>query len=280
MAKSKSVMLGCKYEDCQLQDGVAYHCSYKVDGIRGRIENGLVMTRKDKPVPSIYIHELASQFKIPEGFEFEMISGNPYDEPFKRTVSAVMTKGDDPRYISFYFFDRIADKPFYRRMDDVYQWVENIRSKDKFVGNLFNILPQTVCYSMEDIDKFYAQALEEGAEGIVIKKLDAPYKFGRSTPSKQEMIKRKGIQDETGILLEVVPQESDDPTRQGVAGSLTVKGPCGIFNIGTGFTFEEGAYLLENRARLIGSKIDYSFMGYGTDQRPRHPRFKGIREDL
>lgn len=279
MARTKSVMLGCSYEDCKLQDGIAYHCSYKVDGIRGRMENGLVMTRKDKPVPSLYIHELASQFKIPEGFEFELISGNPYKEPFKRTVSAVMTQGDDPRYISFYFFDRISEEPFSKRIEDVKKWVDSMTNQ-KYIGDLFNILPQKVCHSIQEVDEYYNRALEDGAEGIVIKRMDASYKFGRSTPSKQEMIKRKGIQDATGTLLDVVPQDSDDNARRDVAGSLTVEGEGTVFNIGTGFTFEEGAYLLANRDRLRGCKIDYSFMGYGTDKKPRHPRYRGIREDF
>ena len=279
MARTKSVMLGCCYDDCHLEEGVAYHCSYKVDGIRGRVEGGLVMSRKDKPVPSLYIHQLASQLKIPEGFEFEMVSGNPYDEPFKRTVSAVMTQGDDPRFISFYFFDRISDKPFGKRIEEVHRWVEEA-TKVKYVGDVIKTLPSKVCYSVAEIDAFYAEALDKGAEGIVIKRMDAAYKFGRSTPSKQEMIKRKGIQDETGTLVDVVPTDSDDISRRGIAGSLTVKGPSGLFNIGTGFTFEEGSYLLANRDRLIGCKVDYSFMGYGTDKKPRHPRYRGIREDL
>ena len=278
MARSKSVMLGCKYEDCTLQEGVAYHCSYKVDGIRGRVEGGLVMSRKDKPVPSIYIHELASQLGIPEGFEFEMISGNPFEEPFKRTVSAVMTQGDDPRYISFYFFDRISDKPFGERIKEVTKWVEETVDEDSMF--ILKLLPSKICHSTEEIDEFYAKALEEGAEGIVIKRMDANYKFGRSTPSKQEMIKRKGIQDDTGIIVDIFPQQSDDDSRRGIAGSILVKGPCGLFNIGTGFTFEEGSYLLEQRDRLIGCKVDYSFMGYGTDKKPRHPRYRGIRGDL
>lgn len=279
MARSKSVMLGCKYDDCTLQEGIAYHCSYKVDGIRGRIENGLVMSRKDKPVPSMYIHELASQFKIPEGFEFEMISGNPFDEPFKRTVSSVMTQGDDPRCISFYFFDRISEKTYGERIKEVEQWV-NESHKIKGLSGLFHLLPSKICYTIEEIDNFYAKALEDGAEGIVIKRLDAHYKFGRSTPKQQEMIKRKGVEDDTGILRDVIPQESEDPERRNIAGSILVEGPCGLFNIGTGFTFEEAAYLLRHRDKLIGCKIDYSFMGYGTDQKPRHPRYRGIRGDL
>lgn len=278
MARSKSVMLGCKYDDCTLQEGVAYHCSYKVDGIRGRIENGLVMTRKDKPVPSLYIHELAAQLKIPEGFEFEMISGSPFNEPFKRTVSAVMTKGDDPRYISFYFFDRISEKTFGERIKEVTKWVEEKVDEDNMF--ILNLLPSKVCYTIKEIDDYYAQALEEGAEGIVIKRMDAHYKFGRSTPKQQEMIKRKGIEDATGIIRDIIPQQSDDPNRQDVAGSILVEGDCGLFNIGTGFTFEEGSFLLKNKDRIIGTKVDYSYMGYGTDQKPRHPRYRGLRGDL
>ena len=53
--------------------------------------------------------------------------------------------------------------------------------------------------SPEEVNKIYSSALERGAEGLVLRHPDRPYKYGRSTMREQGMMKYKPIFDAESV---------------------------------------------------------------------------------
>ncbi len=67
--------------------------SPKLDGIRALRMNGQLVSRTLKPIPSPRAQEITAH--LPDGVDGELIVGRPNHDPYRRTVSAVMTENDN-----------------------------------------------------------------------------------------------------------------------------------------------------------------------------------------
>ena len=76
--------------------------SPKLDGIRAIVIDGILMSRSLKPIPNRYVQNLFS--RLPNGTDGELILGNPTEDPYRATVSAVMSEDGKPD-VYFYVFD-------------------------------------------------------------------------------------------------------------------------------------------------------------------------------
>lgn len=241
--------------------------SYKYDGVRAIVVNGVVLSRSGKPIPNAHVQELFKDYEYLDG---ELIVGDPTaKDAFRTTTSAVMSRDGKPD-VHFYVFDHIRN-PLMSYLDRV-----------QFIYHAPNVIPvaQTFIMSRQDLLEFEGVALEAGYEGVILRSLSAKYKNGRSTLKEQGLMKLKRFADAEATIIgmeELVREKAEGPT--GLLGAFVCESKYGIiFQVGTGFTTEERGSFWEYKDEYIGRILKYKYFDVGDYDAPRHPVFLGIRD--
>lgn len=273
--------------------------SVKLDGIRCTVINGEAKTRSLKPIPNLHLQKLLSHPSL-EGKDMELVVGDPADPlAYNKTFRAVMTIAGEPD-VDFHIFDDVSDPtlPFKKRLaklEQVRDYPENVR-----------VVAQLLIYSQDELDAMYAKVTSMGHEGLILKTPDGTYKFGRSTPKEQLLLKLKPEEDSEFVILgcyeamentnEAFVNELGQTDRTTHAEGLVGKSMLGGFHardIHTGVEFSCAPGKLEHAERVavwadaakyINRIGKYRHFPYGTipDGKPRHPRWIGWRavEDM
>lgn len=136
--------------------------------------------------------------------------------------------------------------------------------------------------SMEQLVNLYKKLTSEGAEGIMLRASGSPYETKRS----KYMVKYKIKEDAECIVRGYTMGEG---RLKGLLGSLNCEiivdsKPSGVFTqIGTGLTDSQREnYIITGHPESIpiGSIISFSYMEMTKDGVPRHPVYRGIRDDI
>lgn len=131
-----------------------------------------------------------------------------------------------------------------------------------------------ICFCWQDIEKFASEIFDKGGEGVVIKKLQAPYRRG-----KRDYTLMKYKQTIT-FDLRVVDVVEGTGQFQNMAGALVVKfsGNRNI-NVGTGLTNSQRKLFWLQKDTVIGRIVEVEAMRLTASGLLREPRFKGFRDD-
>lgn len=263
------------------------YASPKLDGIRAVVLGGRVVTRKLLDVPNRFVREQLSRLAY-EGLDGELILGNPTDhDVYRRTNSAVMSHDGEPEFTLYTFDDHtIKSAPFYHRLDTV-------RRRTELFG------PRIVAHEHKRIEDeaqllaYEAEQVAAGYEGLILRKFEGAYKYGRSTAREQGMLKVKRFEDSEAMVIGVVEEmfngneaEKDNlgrTKRSKAKAGLVGKGTMGAlqvrdtktaveFELGTGFTAADRA-----DAWPLGTVVKYKFFPVGVKDKPRHPVYLGRR---
>jgi DNA ligase-1 len=267
----------------------------KLDGIRCEVKSDghpLTRTLKDIPNGSIRAYFFSNREYIKDMFDGELIVGDSFNE----TSSAVMSHGGDPDF-TYWIFDVPSDLPYKERVDAY--------SKLDDENNLpvrFKTVPTVWIRTIEDLLKFEGHALEQGYEGIMLRKPDSPYKFGRSTVKQGFLLKLKrfitaearvvGFEPLKKNLNEATISETGHQVRsthkagmvvQNTLGKFLVEGINGEFSgvkfaIGSGLMQAQRDTFWEMQPRLLGEVIEYKYQPHGTKDAPRIPTFLRFRD--
>lgn len=277
--------LACDYDPAKLR----HPCwaSFKLDGLRAVVRDGVVYSRSNKPIPNKHVQ---AKFKHLEHFDGELIVGNPCSTTvFRDTTSIVMSHDKPADDVNFYVFDHIGEmkKPYSAR-------VMSIRGKG------FTLLDQIPIENHEQLVEFEAQALEAGYEGLILRDPAAPYKMGRSTVNEGYLLKVKSFSDfECAIVGFQERVRNDNPAviselgrtkrsshkdnkhGRGDLGALLLRTPDGIeFACGTGFTDDERSRIWSAQSAHLGKLAKIKYFSVGGYLAPRHPVWMGLRDPL
>ena len=265
--------------------------SYKFDGVRAIVRDGVVLSRSLKPIPNQYVQRLFSHL---EGLDGELIVGAANSPTvYRETTSAVMRREGEPE-VRFFVFDDVSapEIPFFARL--------NPR-----ISDAEDVVPVThvLIQNPEELDAFEAEALGAGYEGVMLRSFDGRYKYGRSTLREGILLKLKRFSDSEAEIvgLEERMHNTNEQTRDelghakrssaqdglvpaGTMGALLVRDiHTGVeFSIGTGFTDADRADFWANRHRINGLIVKYKHFSVGGYDKPRFPTYLGIRsaEDM
>ena len=266
----------------------------KIDGIRAVIHEGKPLSRKLIVLPNQFIQGFFSN-GFWDGLDGELVVGAANDHLcIKHTTSGVMSHTGEPDF-TFYVFDKWSLQAGYeaRRNAAIDQCREHPHRR---------IVPLMgkVLHSIEEVDAYEAQQLEQGFEGIILRSIDAPYKHGRSTAREGGMLKVKRFEDSEAEVLGVVEEmhngneatkdnlgrtkrssAKDQKTGKGRMGALRVRDlkTRAEFEIGTGFTAEDRAQMWKDPT-LVGMLVKYKFFSVGMQDKPRHPVYIGMRAPI
>ena len=261
------------------------YASPKLDGIRCSVVNDKALTRTLKAIPNQHISDALSRSEF-SGFDGELIIGDPTSKTvYTDTVSGVMRVSGQPTF-TYYVFDlHDLDAATYMYRLDQLKLLD-------FPTN-FTLLPQTVINNETELLIYEAKITEEGYEGIILRSLTAPYKYGRSTVNEGYLLKVKRFEDSEAEIIGIEEEMHNANTAEtnelgrtkrsshqagkvgkGTMGALIVRDVhSGIeFNIGTGFTAAQRA-----ADWLVGSVVKYKFFPVGVKIAPRHPVYLGPR---
>lgn len=287
-------MLAAKSTDSDLQRlNYPILVSPKIDGIRGVVVNGQLMSRSMKPIRNTHTQQLFGRPEF-EGFDGELVVGNPWDKSLmQQTSSGVMSISGSPD-VQFYVFDRWNDPR------DYYSRYKSLIDMQNLEDYKVTVLRHLVVDNFNDLLKHESYWLACGYEGLMIRSLAGRYKEGRSTLREGGLIKVKRFTDDEAIIIGYEPlmRNNNELERdeRGYAkrshstafkfedemlGSLTVRaaGGISIFGIGSGFTESQRRDLWASRLDLIGRVVKFKhFAVTGVKDVPRMPIFLGFRD--
>lgn len=267
------------------------YASFKLDGIRAVIFNGVALSRSLKPIPNKQIQQWASDNALSlEGVDGEFIVGSPTSETVFRDTTSFVMSHDKVQEFSFYAFDVVNTEPFVDRLNSL---------KRKVLPDNTIVLKQHLITSSVDLEAFRTDVVAMGYEGVMIRLPGGKYKYGRSSVKEQILLKMKLFED---IELKVVGFEplykntneatinelgrsqrssvKENLVPQELLGALTLLQPNGVtVSCGSGFDQKERIFWWKHRNELIGKLVTVKYFNVGIKDVLRFPIFKGFRDE-
>lgn len=279
-------MLASPAEDHLIQWPVL--ASAKLDGVRAIVRGGVVLSRALKPIPNKNVQK---RFKHLEHFDGELIVGAANDPDVLRTTTSGVMRVDGDPDVSFHVFDHIQEPtaPYLSRL----QLVKDRPRKGGFVL----IVDQTILQKLERLNEYEPSILAQGYEGVMLRRPEAPYKFGRSTAREGYLLKIKRFHDAEFEIVgfeEEMFNANEAPTSElghtkrsshkankipkGRLGALVLKYGDTTFNCGTGFNDAERERIWAERERYLGKLAKIKYFAHGIKDVPKLPSFLGLRD--
>ena len=288
----------------------------KYDGFRCIINRGTPSTRTLNPIPNRYVrHALESVFgqthhthrrkfvDAPDhpmhGFDGELIALNVEtmaEEPLHVSQSRFNSFDGSPRFV-YQVFDDFStyDKPYTEREI-------NLKSRLERIGNhVLRATESRICERVEDILEFEESVLAQGLEGIILRKPDAKYKFGRSTLREFALIKIKRFSDSEATIIGFVEKMTNGNEAETDARGYTKRASCkenlipagtlgalklrwdetgAEFELGTGWDARTASEIWKKRKDFMFRKVNFQYKGIGPNGKPLIPSFEGVRYDV
>lgn len=194
-----------------------------------------------------------------------------------------------------------VDKGYAERMEAIKR---HQRMFEEVLHPVKVIIPELfVIHSVAELDALYAQFLDEGYEGIIVRKPEGKHKNGRCTVKEGNYLRDKPTLDAEGVVIsleEAYENQNEAKTNElgrtersthqenmvpkGMVGAIWLRTPEGKeVKVGAGkLTHAERKHYWENPNEILGSIVKYAFLGVGEKDAPRHPRFISFRvpEDM
>lgn len=273
--------------------------SPKIDGIRAIIKDGIVYSRSMKPIPNIRVQEIFGKNEY-NGFDGELVLGNHTDADLYNKTMEVMrheprNQEDFDSKIQFLVFDLYdLDLPYEERY-------EILKSRVAEVSDV-RVLPLKSTYltTLNQLNEFESEVLEDGFEGVMVRNPQGLYKQGRSTLKQSWLVKIKRFVDGEAKIIGYEPfkktidgftisetgyrktsTRKDTKEAQELLGNLKVKDlVTGIeFEIGSGFDLATREELWKDKDNLEGKIVKYKHFTIGAIEKPRFPVFLGFRDE-
>lgn len=272
-----------------------YLVSPKLDGIRAVNVNGSLLSRSLKPIPNRHLQAVWSGADL-HGLDGELIVGDPTaPDVYRITMSAVMSRDGAPAAV-LYLFDDFSDpaRPYDARLESLTARASRLQT----AGLAVQVLPQLAVSATNPLEAVESALLAEGYEGLIARRPDTRYKFGRSTVKEAALLKLKRFADGEAVVMratelkrnvnEAAPNALGLTARSSRQEGLIPGGTLGMlevqdvatgifFGIGSGFDQATRDRLWAERDRLPGRLITYRHFPLGAYDKPRFPTFKGMR---
>ena len=294
-------MLACKYDPkfhMPILENLDFMASAKLDGIRAlvgaELQGGRSRSGKHFRNPQVhaFLQEVAT--RLPKEFralDGELIYGEPFGiDVWGRTSSAVMGSAEiDIEQLRYYVFDAVMEGHREGWMwEDRFATAVEWSFQDTFQQLAFHEHEEVCDETFSDIE---AKCVEQGYEGLMLRKISGYYKHGRSTPRQGLLVKVKRWDHAESRIVGMKEQmhNMNRPERRetgiwrsskkagliglGVMGALELEN--GV-SVGTGFTDDQRHDMWQNYARLVGKICRYKHMPSVGDSQARHPVFVSI----
>lgn len=267
--------------------------SPKIDGIRCLIKDGNPTTRNMKPIRNKHVLKYLTGLPALDG---ELVVGSPTDALcMNNTQSGIMSFEGEPDFHYYVFDDLEVQGNFCLRAASAQGKVLALgMDRVSFVGH-------DEIYSAADLERYEAEVLQLGYEGVMLRAPDGPYKYGRSTLRESYLLKLKRFIDGEAVVvsLEEAMENMNPLTKdalgrakrsshqenkegKGMIGAIWAQSAqYGLMRLAPGVMnhiYRQRYW--NNQGHIIGRTVSWRAFGYGMKDTPRFPRFYGFREDL
>lgn len=308
-------MLACDADETKIK----YPCIVqpKIDGVRTLYHNG-VRGRSLKRHANTHIADLFDGIFL-NGYDGELIIGtDPTIDDLCRKTASLASSGVTERkdHISWWLFDNFLfpELPYEERYESIKSHINLCPDIHGWGDHLF-LVPSKTVNSYEELLAYENENLALGYEGLIVRSLYMPYKFGRSTVREGGLLRIKRFIESECVVVEILEGESNENEAQtnelgytyrtshkenkvknGMVGALicralaTVKDPQSgkvLFAKGDIIKVSPGKMdhatrvrYFEDQSLLMGKTITFKFFPKGGKDKPRFPTFKSIRGDL
>lgn len=271
------------------------YASPKLNGVRCIVSNGVALSRSLKPLPNKFIQQWAKDNATElEGLDGEIIVGSETaSDALNQSTSGVMRIAGEPDF-TFWVFDKVQENPFNERYKNYRMQYFNCRN-DKM-----NFVVQTYLETKEELAEYEKANLDAGYEGTMIRAIDAPYKFGRSSVKQGYLLKRKIFVDDEFEIVGYEPKyhnaneaytnelgrtarstSKENLVALDTLGALICKTKEGkTFNVGTGFDDATRDKLWKIRLTLPGQLAKIKYFPEGMQEVPLLPVFLDLRSEI
>lgn len=278
---------------------IGWYVSEKFDGIRALWDGEKFVSRGQKVFT--YVPDFFKQL-MPPGIALDgeiWISRNNFKDASrlstlkigssktKKQIDDIWKGTTNENKVKYMVYDLPnSNQPFEVRMNFLRQIIKDRSQVWDEQENLLDcplkFTEQTEIKSMEQLVNTYKKLTAEGAEGVMLRAPNSPYEAKRSKYLLKYKIKEDSEALVTGYTM-------GTGKYSGLLGSLDcdliVDGkPSGVkFNIGTGFTDKDRTEYKDPKSSSyipIGSIVSFSYMELSKDYVPRHPVYRGVRDDF
>ena len=288
--------------------------SPKIDGFRCIGSGGMALSSALKPIPNLFVQEyFAEHARFLDGLDGEITVG-PVTDPkvFDNTSGPLKRKHGEPDF-TLNVFDTVNKEYGFsvrdrETMDTIFSF--NCYCKKKGIKNRLVKVPQYLLVDTLEINNAVNVFLGQGYEGAMLRSLDGPYKFGRSTLKEGYLLRVKPFIDDEAVILGLNEAQENNNEKavnerglsqrsshkagkvgKGTLGGFRVRVITGHFK-GTETTIATGNLTKEERQEIWDAqqsgKIDYTDQimtfkhmehsaGY---EKPRHATFLRFRPDF
>lgn len=273
-------------------------CSPKLDGIRVLVKDKLAQTRSLKPVRNNHVRNTLSH-EILNGLDGEICAGDVLDPMcFRNTTTAVMAEYAVEPFTYWVFDDFLQSGEFAFRYARLQERVDALSAMFPKI----KVLEHRLITNRDELEEYEQENLAKGFEGTMLRSLNGPYKFNRSTFNEGTLLKLKRGQLVRGeaIILDFIERmhnaneattdergftkrsaHKDNKVGRGDLGSLLVRNEQGQeFKIGNGPGLDDSlrSEIWNNRDKYKGQTVRYQWFKYGAYDKPRFPQFIGLRD--
>ena len=250
------------------------YASPKLDGFRCGVANCTPYVGREKSiVVNRAVRSMLSRCAL-NGFDGELLVGSPTSKHAWATTSSLL-KSEKPEDnhttdVSFYVFDlwNMVKVPYHDRLT-------LLKAKYNLLPDELKactvMCPQAYITNMADVYKFYHAMLDEGYEGVMLRRASAFYKFGRSTLVSQELVRLKPNEDAEFEIVGFNELMSDGSPANSLGSLVVAKGNMS-FEVGTGFSNGQRKAIWENRCKFLHKIVTVSHSGV-VGKKPRNPVF-------
>lgn len=164
-------------------------------------------------------------------------------------------------------------------------WLYDLPLVDKSWGSRFYMMnemaykakrifvPQTLpAWDSDLVHQLYDSYIEEGLEGIMIKRRNFQYKYGRST----DWQKMKPVEEKDGVIVGFTEGQGK---YSGLIGSVKVDFGDGTFTYVSGMDDATRKNISEYPQNYLGEVLRVPYMMRDSQGGYRHPRWGGLHED-
>jgi DNA ligase-1 len=267
--------------------------SPKLDGLRCIMVDGQAMTRNFNPISNQFVREWLEEH-VADGIDGELMVKNA--DGFSQ-VSGDLRRSDGKPNFVYNVFDCVTsdiNEPFNTRYFKLGKYVQSEKL------SRVEVVQHIIVHDQEELARFEEKAVARGYEGVMVRSLDGPYKFGRSTVKEGYLLKIKRFKDSEAVVLDMEPMMHNENEAEEDAfgrtkrasnqenkvaldtlGKFHVKDihTGQVFDVGTGrgLTQEVRKQIWENRSKYMGKIIKYKYQECGSKDLPRFPVWLGFR---
>ena len=288
----------------------------KIDGVRAMHMLGGLTGRSLKKHANKHTTEKFSHPAL-AGLDGEMAADDVTHPDLCTLTSSALSSIQGEPDIRWYLFDYVTERtelmPYQERYLAMLDRVHELKDEVEHLAMHLKIVPSVVCNNMEELLALEELWLDEGYEGVIIRKPDAPFKRGRSTVREGGLLRIKrfieeeaeviGIEEgqtnlnekqtnELGNSFRSTHQENMVPNGQ--VGSLTCRMLKDVFDpqkkdklllakgqivtVSPGkMTADQRKYYFQNPHEIVNQIVKFKFFPKGGKDKPRFPTYVTIR---